>query len=135
MLKQLKILLWLYLDDLLLIAGGTCLTVAAARVWTPLGWAAAGAFLLILDQVVVIASHVSKQSDVIPYVLLCVKLIFGQGDRQRRLHASIGRTWLRIIGVSLLKRAALLPVKAHQHLCSFVRREWSNPSSRSISSS
>nr|WP_300186966.1 hypothetical protein [uncultured Agathobaculum sp.] len=46
MLKQLKILLWLYLDDLLLIAGGTCLTVAAARVWTPLGWAAAGAFLI-----------------------------------------------------------------------------------------
>lgn len=46
MLKQLKILLWLYLDDLLLIAGGTCLTVAAAYVWTPLGWAAAGAFLI-----------------------------------------------------------------------------------------
>lgn len=46
MLKQLKMLLWLYLDDLLLIAGGTCLTVAAARVWTPLGWAAAGAFLI-----------------------------------------------------------------------------------------
>lgn len=46
MLKQLKILLWLYLDDLLLIAGGTCLTVAAARVWTPMGWAAAGAFLI-----------------------------------------------------------------------------------------
>lgn len=46
MLKQLKILLWLYLDDLLLITGGTCLTVAAARVWTPLGWAAAGAFLI-----------------------------------------------------------------------------------------
>lgn len=46
MLKQLKNLLWLYLDDLLLIAGGTCLTVAAARVWTPLGWAAAGAFLI-----------------------------------------------------------------------------------------
>lgn len=46
MLKQLKIVLWLYLDDLLLIAGGTCLTVAAARVWTPLGWAAAGAFLI-----------------------------------------------------------------------------------------
>lgn len=46
MLKQLKILLWLYLDDLLLIAGGTCVTVAAAHVWTPLGWAAAGAFLI-----------------------------------------------------------------------------------------
>lgn len=46
MLKQLKTLLWLYLDDLLLIAGGTCLTVAAARIWTPLGWAAAGAFLI-----------------------------------------------------------------------------------------
>ena len=46
MLKQLKILLWLYLDDLLLIAGGTCLTVAAALVWPPLGWAAAGAFLI-----------------------------------------------------------------------------------------
>lgn len=46
MLKQLKALLALYLDDLLLIAGGTCLTVAAARVWTPLGWAAAGAFLI-----------------------------------------------------------------------------------------
>lgn len=46
MLKQLKILLWLYLDDLLLIAGGTCLTVAAAHVWMPLGWAAAGAFLI-----------------------------------------------------------------------------------------
>lgn len=46
MLKQLKTLLWVYLDDLLLIAGGTCLTVAAARIWTPLGWAAAGAFLI-----------------------------------------------------------------------------------------
>lgn len=46
MLKQLKILLLLYLDDLLLIAGGTCLTVAAAHVWPPLGWAAAGAFLI-----------------------------------------------------------------------------------------
>ncbi|MGO5027254.1 hypothetical protein [Candidatus Agathobaculum pullicola] len=46
MLKQLKTLLWLYLDDLLLIAGGTCLTVAAAHVWRPLGWAAAGAFLI-----------------------------------------------------------------------------------------
>lgn len=46
MLKQLKMLLWLYLDDLLLVAGGACLTVAAARVWTPLGWAAAGAFLI-----------------------------------------------------------------------------------------
>lgn len=52
MLKQLKILLWLYLDDLLLIAGGTCLTVAAARVWTPLGWAAAGAFLIWYGQLV-----------------------------------------------------------------------------------
>lgn len=52
MLKQLKMLLWLYLDDLLLIAGGTCLTVAAALVWEPLGWAAAGAFLIWYGQLV-----------------------------------------------------------------------------------
>ena len=46
MLKQLKILLWLYLDDLLLIAGGVCLSRAAAMVCPALGWGAAGAFLI-----------------------------------------------------------------------------------------
>ncbi len=46
MLKKLKILLWLYLDDLLLIAGGACVSRAAALIWSPLGWAAAGAFLI-----------------------------------------------------------------------------------------
>ena len=30
MLKKIKTTLWLYLDDLLLIAGGACLTTAAA---------------------------------------------------------------------------------------------------------
>ena len=46
MLKQLKILLWLYLDDLLLIAGGACVSRAAAMVCPALGWGAAGAFLI-----------------------------------------------------------------------------------------
>ena len=52
MLKQLKALLALYLDDLLLIAGGACVSRAAALVWEPLGWAAAGAFLIWYGQLV-----------------------------------------------------------------------------------
>lgn len=45
-LKKIKPVLALYLDDLLLIAGGACLSRAAALVWEPLGWAAAGVFLI-----------------------------------------------------------------------------------------
>ena len=45
MLKKIKTTLWLYLDDLLLIAGGACLSRAAALVHPALGWGAAGAFL------------------------------------------------------------------------------------------
>ena len=46
MLKKIKTTLWLYLDDLLLIAGGVCLSRAAAMVCPALGWGAAGAFLI-----------------------------------------------------------------------------------------
>ena len=43
MLKRIKATLGLYLDDLLLIAGGVCLSRAAAMVCLALGWGAAGA--------------------------------------------------------------------------------------------
>ena len=46
MLKKIKTTLWLYLDDLLLIAGGAGLSGAAALVHPALGWGAAGAFLV-----------------------------------------------------------------------------------------
>ena len=39
MLKRIKATLGLYLDDLLLIAGGVCLSRAAAMVCPALGWA------------------------------------------------------------------------------------------------
>lgn len=46
MLKRIKATLGLYLDDLLLIAGGVCLSRAAAMVCPALGWGTAGAFLI-----------------------------------------------------------------------------------------
>ena len=46
MLKKIKTTLWLYLDDLLLIAGGACLSRAAALVHPALGWGAAGGVLV-----------------------------------------------------------------------------------------
>ena len=46
MLKRIKATLGLYLDDLLLIAGGVCLSRAAAMVCPALGWGASGAFLI-----------------------------------------------------------------------------------------
>ena len=46
MLRKIKSLLALYLDDLLLIAGGACLTVGAAQIQSELGWIVAGGCLL-----------------------------------------------------------------------------------------
>ncbi len=49
-LAQVVGLLGLYLEDLLLIAGGSCLTAAAALRWgEAAGLAAGGAFLLVLS--------------------------------------------------------------------------------------